>query len=261
VSLELGKLLAGLVLPLSDALVLLVLALLALALGRRRIAGAALALAFLGLWLASMPALADRLAAGLEAVHPAQRISEIAPAEAILLLGGATKPALPPREFPELAEAADRITHAARLFHAGKATLIVVSGGRMPWQPDVPPEAERIGQVLESLGVPASAIVREETSTNTYENCMNSKALLDARGARDVLLVTSALHMRRAFATCRSAGLAVRAVPTDYWVAGDEAHNLDVVPDPEALLLTHLVLRERLGFLVYERRGWIRAGP
>lgn len=259
-SLGLGKLLAKLILPLSAALGLLALALLALALGRRRVAGAALATAFFGLWLASMPALAERLAAGLENVHPTLRLSEIAPADAILVLGGATKPALPPREVPELVEAADRITHAARLFHAGKAPLIVVSSGRLPWQGDIPPEAEGIGQLLETLGVPASAIVLEEASANTYENCVNSKPLLDARGARDVLLVTSALHMRRAYATCRSAGLAVRPAPTDFWVAGDDAQNLDFVPDPEALMLTHLVLRERLGYFVYERRGWIRPG-
>jgi uncharacterized SAM-binding protein YcdF (DUF218 family) len=70
--------------------------------------------------------------------------------------------------------------------------------------------------------------------------------------------VTSALHMRRAFASCRSAGLAVRAAPTDYQVAGTAGGPFDLLPDAEALLLTHLALRERLGFLVYQRRGWIR---
>jgi len=257
-SLWLGKLLAKLALPLSAALGLMALALLALALGRRRSAGAALAAAFLGLWLASMPALAERLAAALENAHPGAPLAEIAPADAILLLGGATRPALPPREFPELTESADRVMHAARLFHAGKAPIIVVSSGRMPWQTALPPEADGIAALLVELGVPAGAIVREAESANTYENCVNSKRLLDARGAREVLLVTSALHMRRAFATCRTAGLTLRAAPTDYWVAGDVARNHDLVPDPEALLITHLTLRERLGFWVYQRRGWIR---
>jgi len=257
-SLGLGKLLAQLVLPLSAALAGMALALLALALGRRRAAAAVLALAGACLWLASLPALADRLAAALESVHPATPLAEIATADAILLLGGATRPALPPREFPELSEAGDRVVYAARLFRAGKAPLVVVSGGRLPWQGEGPAEAAGIGALLELLGVPQGAIVREEASTNTYENCVNSKQLLDARAARDVLLVTSALHMRRAFATCRSAGLAVRAAPTDYWIAGSEAHGLDLVPDAEALLLTHGVLRERLGFLVYRQRGWIR---
>jgi uncharacterized SAM-binding protein YcdF (DUF218 family) len=256
-SLALGKLLARLVLPLSLVLGLMALALLALALGRRRAAGAALACAFVGLWLASMPALAWRLAAGLENAHGTPRLAELAPADAILVLGGATRPAVPPREFPELVEAADRIVHAARLFHAGKAPLVVVSSGRMPWQPDVPPEAEGIGELLQALGVPASAIALETASSNTYENCIESKRLLDARAARDVLLVTSAIHMRRAFATCRTAGLAVRAAPTDFWAIGEDGKRGGVLPDAEALLLTHLTLRERLGFFVYQRRGWI----
>jgi uncharacterized SAM-binding protein YcdF (DUF218 family) len=257
-SLGLGKLLAQLVLPLSAAIGLLLLALLSLALGRRRAAAAALALACSGLWLASLPALAGRLAAALQRVHPATPLAEIAPADAILLLGGATRPALPPRDFPELSEAGDRVIYAARLFHAGKAPFILVSSGRLPGQNEGPAEAVGISALLELLGVPAGAIVREESSTNTHENCVNSRRLLDARAAREVLLVTSALHMRRAFATCRSAGLAVRATPTDYQVAGNEVDRLDLVPDAEALLLTHLALRERLGFLVYQRRGWIR---
>jgi uncharacterized SAM-binding protein YcdF (DUF218 family) len=257
-SLGLGKLLTQLVLPLSVAIGLLVLALLALALGRRRVATVGLALACSGLWLASLPVLADRLAATLESVHPATPLAEIAPADAILLLGGATRPALPPRDFPELSEAGDRVVYAARLFRAGKAPFVLVSSGRMPWQKEGPAEAVGISVLLELLGVPAGAIVREESSANTYENCVNSKRLLDARAAHEVLLVTSALHMRRAFATCRSAGLAVRAAPTDYQVAGTAGGAFDLLPDAEALLLTHLALRERLGFLVYQRRGWIR---
>ncbi len=256
-SLGLGKLLTQLAMPLSAALGLMALALLALALGRRRAAALALSLACVDLAVASMPAVAARLAAALENVHPATPLAELAPADAILLLGGATKPALPPREFPELVEAGDRVVHAARLFHAGKAPLIVASSGRLPWQRDVPPEAEGISQLLRVLGVPDAAVLREVESTNTYENCVFSKRILDAHGARDVLLVTSALHMRRALATCRSAGLVVRAAPTDYWVAGDEARNLDLLPDVEALMVTQLVLRERLGFWVYQRRGWI----
>jgi uncharacterized SAM-binding protein YcdF (DUF218 family) len=233
-------------------------ALLALALGRRRVAGLALGAAFFGLWLASMPALAERLAAALENEYPATPLAALAPADAILLLGGATRPAIPPRELPELNESADRIVLAARLLRAGKAPFIVVSSGRMPWETGLPPEADGIASLLRELGVPPGAIVRETESANTYENCVHSKRLLDARGARDVLLVTSAIHMRRAFATCRTAGLSIRAAPADFWVVGDEASTLDVLPDMEALLVTHLALRERIGFWVYQRRGWIR---
>jgi len=258
VSIFVGKLLTRLLLPLPAALALLLLALLLFALGRRRAAVACVVLTLAGLWIASTPVLAEHLVATLEGIHAPTPLARLPRADAILLLGGATKPATPPREFPELVEAADRVVYAARLFRAGKAPLVVASGGPLAWQPDGPAEASSLAELLGLLGVPESAIVREAMSGNTRENCVESKRLLDARGARDVLLVTSAIHMRRALATCRSAGLAVRAAPTDFWVAELPARSaLDWIPDAEALLLTHLVLRERVGFEVYRLRVWI----
>jgi uncharacterized SAM-binding protein YcdF (DUF218 family) len=257
-SLFFGKLATQLVLPLSAAVALMTLALLCLAMRWRGAAALLLGSALAGLWIASTPALAERLVASLESVHGPVPLAELAPADAILLLGGATHPALPPREFGELSEAGDRVLHAARLFRARKGAFVVVSGGKVPWRTRGPVEAQTMSELLIELGVPREAILREEQSTNTHENCQRSKELLDARGARDVLLVTSALHMRRAFATCRSAGLAVRAAPTDFWVADEGPRTwLDLAPDPEALAFTHLALRERLGFFVYRRRGWI----
>jgi uncharacterized SAM-binding protein YcdF (DUF218 family) len=257
-SLFLGKLAAQLALPLSAALLSMALALACLALRRGRAAALLLGTALAGLWLASTPVLAEWLVASLEQAHPAAPLAAQAPADAILLLGGGTQPAVPPREFPELTDAGDRVLHAARLFRAGKAPIVVVSSGRMPWQTRAPVEAEGISELLVALGVPREAILREESSTNTRENCLRSKELLDARGVHDVLLVTSALHMRRALATCRTAGLAVRAAATDFRVADEGPRTwLDLAPDPEALVSTHAALRERLGFLVYQRRGWI----
>jgi uncharacterized SAM-binding protein YcdF (DUF218 family) len=253
-SFALTKLLTKLVMPVSAVLALMALGLLLLAFGRRRAAAAVLFAAFAGLWLASLPPLAERLVAALEAVHPASPLAELAPADAIVLLGGATRPPLPPREFPELNEASDRPFHAARLYHAGKAPFILVSGGGTPQRT----EAGSLAFVLRALGVPESAIVREEVSRNTYENCVEAKRLLDARGAREALLVTSAIHMRRAIATCRTAGLVVRPAPTDFWAAPGDSRGNTLVPDTEALMINHFVLRELLGFWVYERRGWIR---
>jgi uncharacterized SAM-binding protein YcdF (DUF218 family) len=258
-SLFLGKLAAQLALPLSAALVLMALASACLALRWRRGAALLLGVALAVLGGASTPWLAERLVAPLESAHPPTPLAALPSADAILVLGGGTKPALPPREFPELANAGDRVLHAARLFRAGKAPLVVLSGGRLPWQTRGPAEAQAMSQLLVELGVPREAIATEEESANTHENCLRSKPLLDARGARDVLLVTSALHLRRALATCLAAGLAVRAAPTDFLVAVQGSRTgLDFAPDPEALAFTHSALRERLGFWIYQRRGWIR---
>lgn len=253
-----GKLLTRLLLPLPVALALLAIALLLLFRGRRIGAAVCVTLSLGGLWVLAMPVVADPLMAALEGVHATTPLAELPRADAILLLGGATKPAAPPREFPELVEAADRVVYAARLFRAGKAPIVVASGGPLAWQPNGPAEADSLAELLGMLGVPQSAIVREVRSGNTRENCTESKRLLDARGAHDVLLVTSAIHMRRALATCLSAGLAVRPTPTDFWVSEAESRTaLDWIPDTESLMLTHLVLRELVGFEVYRLRGWI----
>ena len=261
-SLLLGKLAARLVLPLGATLALLLLGLICLAVRRPRLGGACATAGVLLLWLASTPAIANRLAAPLERAHPPAPLGSLASADAVLLLGGAMKPVLPPREFAEVGEAADRVLHAARLFAAGKARFVLVSAGRLPWQTHGAPEAIAIEELLRALGVPPEAIVREEASASTYENCVRSREILRAREARDVILVTSALHMRRALATCRSAGIAVRPAPTDYQVV-DEGPSvaLDFLPDPDALLLSHLVLHEWIGFEVYAARGGIRSEP
>jgi uncharacterized SAM-binding protein YcdF (DUF218 family) len=253
----LGKWAARLVLPLGATLALGALGLLLLLLRRTRLAAACIAAAGVVLWTFSTPAVADRLAAALERAHPPVPLAALPRAEAILVLGGAVKPALPPREFPEVGDPADRVLHAARLYHAGKAPLVLVSGGRLPWQTRGAPEAESMAALLETLGVPRAAILREDASATTHENCVRSREVLSRAGVRDVLLVTSALHMRRALAACRAAGVKAEPAPTDYWVVDDELIALDWTPAVEALLVSHLALHEWIGYEVYRLRGWV----
>jgi uncharacterized SAM-binding protein YcdF (DUF218 family) len=249
---------AMLMLPLPAALVAIFAGLLGLVLGRRRIAATCFSAGGLVLAAASSPLVAEHLAASLEASHAVMPLASLEPADAILVMGGGTQPAIPPRERPELAHAGDRVLHAARLYRAGKAERLLVSGGRAEADTAVPSEATSMAALLIELGVPESAIWIEDRATSTRENCVHAKSILDSHDVSDVLLVTSALHMRRAFATCRSAGLRVRAAPTDFWVAGDGTRGAgSLAPRPEALLLTHTALHERLGFWVYQRRGWI----
>ncbi|MEN8160298.1 MAG: YdcF family protein, partial [Myxococcota bacterium] len=223
-----------------------------------RLAASCVAAAGLGLTAASSPWVAAPLAAALEGTHGAIPLASLEPADAILVLGGGTQPAVPPRELPELAHAGDRVLHAARLYRAGKAPWVLVAGGRAKGDSTLPSEAETMTAILVELGVPEAAILREDRSTSTRENCVLAKEILDAEGAHDVLLVTSAIHMRRAHATCLAAGLEVRAAPTDFWIAGDGTRGWRAfTPRPEALMLSHVVLHERLGYWVYERRGWI----
>jgi uncharacterized SAM-binding protein YcdF (DUF218 family) len=254
----LAKLVAQLASPLCASLALGGAALLALARGRRAACAALLSLSLALLWAASTQAVALPLARSLERRFPPRPVADAPAAGAIVVLGGSLRPPAPEEAWSDLDEGADRLVHAARLFRAGKAPWLVVSGGS-PWQRQGRSPAWEMGELLAEWGVPRSALLLEERSRNTHENAAETRALLAERGIDDVLLVTSALHMPRALAAFRSEGLRATPAATDYQALHEPSHAALVwLPSAGNLSLTQQVIKERLGAFVYRRRGWIR---
>jgi uncharacterized SAM-binding protein YcdF (DUF218 family) len=95
--------------------------------------------------------------------------------------------------------------HGARLFLRGLAPLMVCSGhvGRLTAGHFEKSEAETFADAAVRLGVPRSAILLEDASTNTGENIDRSRALLAARGVHPqrVIVVQKPYMERRAWAT------------------------------------------------------------
>ncbi|MFO1352892.1 MAG: YdcF family protein [Gammaproteobacteria bacterium] len=243
--------------PLTLALAAIMVSAIALGLDRRRWAGYALGVALVGLWLCSTPAITDALRASLETRYPPLTMAQLPSADAIVVLGGGVEGAAPPyRLYPDLGGSADRVWFAARLFKAGKAPLIIASGGRLPWTGAAQAEAPAIVELLEELGVPSAALAVESESLNTYQNAVNVKPILQQRGLRSILLVTSAMHMTRALGTFRAQGIEVYPAPTDYEFVPAPASLLRWLPDAAALAGTTQVLKEYFGTLVYRWRGW-----
>ncbi len=223
----------------------------------RRTARLALIVAILLLWLPSMPVTANLLALRWEAAYPPVAAADLPHADVIVLLGGFVRQPLPPRLAPHLAIGADRLFEAARLFHASKAAHILVSGGNLPWNTILAPEAHWIGGLLGELGVPADAVVIEGKSRNTRENATFTKPILSNHGWRSVLLVTSADHMRRAMAAFRRAGIAATAATTDVEGTYPLFNSvLDFLPNADALAESSNVLKEMIGMAYYRWRGW-----
>jgi uncharacterized SAM-binding protein YcdF (DUF218 family) len=251
-----SKIAAALVLPLNLSILL---GLAALVLARRRRAGLAAACGLLALSIlvaASLPVVGDALVLSLEREYPPADPATAPQAGAIVILGGSLAPGLPPRRGPELVDASDRILHAARLWRAGKAPLVIPSGGRLPWSGVSRTEAAEIADLLVEWGVPRTAILEEGNARTTFENAVETAKLLRARGVKRVLLVTSSLHMRRALATFRAEGLEAIPSPCDALVAAPRARNVfDWIPTPDALERTHRALWEHLGLALYRITG------
>jgi uncharacterized SAM-binding protein YcdF (DUF218 family) len=152
--------------------------------------------------------------------------------------------------------AADRVWHTARIYHAGRAPRVVASGGNQPWLGGVCSEASAMRDFLVDLGVPAEAVWLEERSRNTRENAVHTAKILEAQGIGPMPLVTSALHMPRALATFRAAGINAIPAPTDFEVEVRPRVFLDWLPDAEALAASTRALKEYPGLWVYRYRGW-----
>ena len=188
-------------------------------------------------------------------------------ADAIVVLGGSTAPALEPRPWVELSERGDRILYGARLYNQGKAPKLILSGGRVTWRGGSGgSEAADMKTLAMAMNVPTDDILLEETSLNTRENAVNVKALMAKQNISSVLLVTSAMHMPRSVAIFKKLGIKVIPAPTDYLVTKESYENvnqtlegriLSLFPDITAISQFTWAMKEYVGFLFYRLRGWV----
>ena len=98
-------------------------------------------------------------------------------------------------------------TRGAQLFLDGWAPLIIFSGGLGAITSQIwsEPEADQFARVAIEMGVPADRILIENKSSNTGENVLFTKALLDEReiDPQRFLLVQKPYMERRSYATFR----------------------------------------------------------
>ena len=199
------------ILPLMVAAVGAVLALASKVGSKRVLGGWMLGLALAFMWFESTVTAVCLLGLPLERPYLAtQAVEKLPTADAIVLLGGGIGKCAD-MVYPDMFEGADRIWHAARLWRAKKAPLVVVSGSN---------DRNAAVPLLLDLGVPMEAIMVDDKSRNTYENSRFTEALLkQAKGAEvapSVLLVTSAHHMTRALGNFSRTSLKVTPAACDF---------------------------------------------
>ncbi len=183
----------------------------ALCLRRRQKGPAALLLAGALLYaLAGNVWVGSALMARLEAGVPEVDVAGLAPMDAVFVLGGGSQQ--DPAGQPQLNLSGDRIALAARLWHAGKARVLVASGSSRDSLQGVRDLGAETRELWRGLGVPDAAIVVvDEPCWSTRDEIRADRRLQVRRGWRRVGLVSSAWHLPRALALAERQGLA--AVP------------------------------------------------
>ncbi len=241
-----------------------------------------LGVSFAWFWLWSTPMMYRWIGGSLEREWPVVLAEDAPKADAIVLLGGGMGANTNAYPYSEMWNAADRVWHAARLYKAGKAPLVIPTGVG---------ERESTVPLLRDLGVPESAIVVEDEARNTEENARfveklinsrvehvergtgngergtgngesaSAKATADKRGTGDVrrprvLLVTSAWHMRRSVLMYRryAPSLEITPAAADYEATVNTSHPFcfkDIWPDTNALFANSYIFKEYLGYWGY----------
>jgi uncharacterized SAM-binding protein YcdF (DUF218 family) len=130
------------------------------------------------------------------------------PADAIVVLGGGVRRG----ELGD--ESLRRTIHGIELYKRGLAPIIVFSGPQ-PLDDSSLAEAEVRKRLALRMGVPSDRIITITKIRTTHDESRQTALELGRFHATTILLVTEALHMRRAMAAFELAGFRTFPAPSD----------------------------------------------
>jgi uncharacterized SAM-binding protein YcdF (DUF218 family) len=211
------------------------------------------------LWLSSTPLIGTLMVRSIEGWEERIQAIDAPHGDAIVVLSGGRLVAPGDAGVSEWNDA-DRFYSGVELFHAGKAPLLIFTGGWAPWEPKAKPEGEILIEYAKALGVPVDNMLTTGAVVNTAEESEavaellsnNGVKIYDPAGQFRILLVTSAFHMPRAQRLFERAGLQVIPFPVDFQVSERQVLSvIDFLPGAGALKQVELALRELYGRAFY----------
>lgn len=154
---------------------------------------------------------------------------------------------------------ADRYIQVLEPLRNGLAQRVVVSGGAANLLEPGTFEAEMLRRFLINAGIDSARVLMELDSHTTYENALFCKTLLDSlEPGGSFLLVTSAIHMRRALACFGTQGLDVRPYTVQKMV-GRRRYDISylLIPSMAAIGRWEQLMHELFGYVYYSATGRI----
>lgn len=155
--------------------------------------------------------------------------------------------------------ASDRFIQTVKLYQQKRIKKIIISGGSGSLDKDQQrfKEADFAKQEMIAIGIPAADIIAENKSRNTYENATETKKLLDSLHLTGpVLLITSAMHMKRSVKVFEKTGINVVAYPCNYNALDNPQHfGESILPTYEAFDMWDKYVKEVAGLLIYRITG------
>lgn len=95
----------------------------------------------------------------------------------------------------------DRMKHAIDLYKKGLAPKLILSGAASD---GLTSNALAMHLEASAAGIPNEVVIMEERATNTYQNALYTKEIINNQGMNNIILVSSPYHQRRVYETFRS---------------------------------------------------------
>lgn len=153
---------------------------------------------------------------------------------------------------------ADRLLQAIELYKRGYIKKIVFTGGSGSVLHPEYKEGLWVERYLLTLGIPQHDFIIESESKNTHENAVFTKAVLEKENIKgELLLITSAFHMRRSIGCFEKEGITVLSYSTDRF-AGPRKFELDhlLLPNASAINEFNNLIHEIIGYITYRMVGY-----
>ncbi len=155
-------------------------------------------------------------------------------------------------------QSSDRIWQAVRLYKEKKIEKIFIAGGAVGFFKEDTIESVLLKNFLLKIGIPEGDVITEEVSRNTHENAWYTAQMLSKEPQADLLLVTSAMHMRRAEKCFSKVGLNCDSYPTDRYSGNNHLHWDDLlIPSAQTLFNWNAFTHELFGLLSYKLMGYV----
>lgn len=237
------------------------------------------------LYFLSTGAVSGKIMGWIEGAGERREVENLEPASAIVVLSGMLQNKKNVA-LGEWSDAVDRFEGGVELFQAGKAPMLIFTGGHVPWRPEDRPEGEILKERAVKLGVPGNKILVTGKVGNTVQEAEAVKILLESLEWREVeggrrenkqltangqqhtalvrsrqlavsgkpriVLVTSAFHMHRARMLFERQGFEVEPFPVDFQTSDQPTLNIiSFIPSAQALAKSETAIREGVGMLYY----------
>lgn len=152
----------------------------------------------------------------------------------------------------------DRLLQSIDLLNQKKVNKLLLTGGSgFVMFKDIK-ESQMLANVLKGLNIPDTCIITENDSRNTHENAINTTTIIKEQfvGKR-ILIITSAIHIRRTRACFEKAGLQADYYPVDER-SGIGIYTPDkiIIPNSECLDAWGALLHEWVGMIIYKLNGY-----